>query len=173
MNIWIRHFLIFEGKDRPPEKPTEKFADITIGGSTTSPLLRLCENIFYKGLIVILYSGFCILSAIIELKKRGVYASALIKRRKYWPKYIDKDSIDTHFEGKEVGSIDSLPGKMQNVPFHIFLKTASAYFLLSLPSSKFFCGNRIVKSTSKYPQATCTGRRKKVRSYCACSAGIL
>ena len=92
------------------------------------------KNIFCKGLIVILDSEFCVLRATIELKKRGVYASALIKKRKYWPKYIDGDSIDAHFEGKEVGNMDSLPGKMHNVLFHIFLKTASAHFLLSLPS---------------------------------------
>ena len=87
-------------------------------------------------MIVILDSGFCVLRAIIELKKRGVYVSALIKKRKCWPKYIDGGSIDAHFEGKEIDNKDSLPGKMHNVPFHIFLKTVSVHFLLSMPSSK-------------------------------------
>ena len=84
---------VVEGKDRPPEIPTEKFAGITIGGSITSLLLRLCEKKFHKGLIVISDIGFCILRAIIEPKKRGVYA----KKCKYWLKYIDGDSIDDHF----------------------------------------------------------------------------
>ena len=48
----------------------------------------------------------------------------------YWPKYIDGDSIDAHFEGKEVGSIDSLPEEMHDIPFHIFLKIVSTHFLL-------------------------------------------
>ena len=78
-----------EGRDRPPETTTEKFADITIGGSTTSLLLKLCENIFAEGLIGIFHSAFCVLRAIIELKKRVVYASALIRKFKYWPKYIE------------------------------------------------------------------------------------
>ena len=152
------------------KKTTEKFADITTGGSTTSLLLRLCEKKIHKVLIVILDNGFCILRAIIELKKRGVYASALITKRKYCPKYIDGDSINAHFEGKEVSSIDSLPEKMHNVPFHIFLKRVSAHLL---PSSKKFRGNRIVKSRSKYSQAKCTDGQKKARTYCACSPGIL
>ena len=41
------------------------------------------------------------------------------------------------------------------------LKTVSAHFLLT-----------IVKSTSKYPQATCTGGHKKERTYGTCSPGI-
>ena len=73
--------------------------------------------------------GFYILRAILELEKRGVYASALIKKHKYWLKYIDGDSIDAYFEGKEVGSIDSLPGKMHNVPFHIFAMKEPDYVM--------------------------------------------
>ena len=71
---------IVEGKDRPPQKPKEKFADVTKNGSTTLLLLRLCESIFHTGIVVILDSGFCVLRAIIELKERGVFASALIKK---------------------------------------------------------------------------------------------
>ena len=50
-------------------------------GSTTALLLRLCESAFHIGMFVILDSGFCVLRAIIELKKRGVFASALIKKK--------------------------------------------------------------------------------------------
>ena len=62
---------------------------------------------------------FCVLRAIIELK-RGVFVSSLIMKQKYWPKYIDGDSIDAHFEGKQVGAVDSLLGQMHNIPFHVF-----------------------------------------------------
>ena len=39
-----------------------------------------------------------------------MYSSAVIKKRRYWPKYINGDAIDIHFEGKEIGSVDALPG---------------------------------------------------------------
>ena len=65
---------LLEGTDRPRQKPTEKFTDIPQSGTTTSLLFCLCDSIFYIGMIVILDSGFCVLRAIIELKKRGVFA---------------------------------------------------------------------------------------------------
>ena len=111
---------LVEGKDRPKEKPKEKFSNIAKNGTTTSLLLRLSESIFHIGMVVILDSGFCVLRAIIELKKRGVYASALIKKRRFWPKHIKGEEINSHFDDKEVGHADSLPGKIDNVPFHIF-----------------------------------------------------
>ena len=111
---------IVEGKDRPQQKPKEKFSDVTKNGQTTALLLRLCESIFHIGMIVVLDSGFCVLRAIIELKKRGVFASALIKKRRYWPKYVDGDEIDKHFENKAIGHADSLPGKIHDIPFHVF-----------------------------------------------------
>ena len=66
---------------------------------------------------------------IIELKKRGVFASALIKKRQYWPKYVAGDKIDKHFEDKEIGHVDSLPGKMHDVPFHIIGMKEPDYFM--------------------------------------------
>ena len=48
-----------------------------------------------------------------------MFASALIKKRKYCPKYIDGDAIDAHFEHKPVGPTGSIPGKMHGVTFHI------------------------------------------------------
>jgi len=63
---------------------------------------------------------FCTLKGIIELKKRGVYASTLIKKCKYWPKYIHGDDAKKDFGNKEVGKSDAQPGKMNSVPFHVF-----------------------------------------------------
>jgi hypothetical protein len=70
--------------------------------------------------VVILDSGFCVLKAIIELKKKGVYASALIKKRRYWPRDVPGDDIRRHFDGKQVGHTDQLPGISDGTPFDIF-----------------------------------------------------
>ena len=111
---------LVEGKDRPKQKPPEKFSNVTKKGTTTSLLLRLCESIFHVGMVVILDSGFCVLRALIELKKRGVFASALIKKRKYWPAHVKGDEINKYFDDKEVGYTNSLPGEMDGIPFHIY-----------------------------------------------------
>jgi hypothetical protein len=40
-------------------------------------------------------SGFCVLQIlIIKLASVGAYSSAVIKKRRYWPKYIDNGEID-------------------------------------------------------------------------------
>ena len=52
-------------------------------GPTISLLLHMLAPIFNLGFMVILDSGFCVLKAIIELRKEGVFASALIKKRQY------------------------------------------------------------------------------------------
>ena len=68
---------LVKGKDRPckSSKPVRYEHR-----STISLLLRLTKLLHGTDKIVILDSGFCILSGIIKLMKKGVYASALIKK---------------------------------------------------------------------------------------------
>ena len=58
--------------------------------------------------------------ALIGLKKHGLFAHTLIKKRRYWPKYICGDAIKSHFAGKPVRFMDALPGTLDGVPFYIF-----------------------------------------------------
>ena len=64
-------------------------------GGTASLLLQITNSRFVKGKLVILGKVFCVLKAIVSLKKRGIYASALIKKRRYWSKYIDGSGIQS------------------------------------------------------------------------------
>ena len=72
-------------------------------------------------MVVILDSGFCVLKGLIELWKIGVYASAVIKKRRYWPKYIPGDAIDEYMNDKTVGSTDSLKGTLDGWDYDIFV----------------------------------------------------
>ena len=74
------------------------------------------EPIFEKGNMVVLDSGFCVLKGIVELKKHGVYASTLLKKQKYWPKYIKGDAIKEHFDDKDVGDCDSWKATWRRCP---------------------------------------------------------
>ena len=70
---------LVEGKDAPHagEHPKSKHNNL---GNTVGLLLQILEPTFGRGSIVVLDSRFCVLKGIVELKKRGVYASALIKK---------------------------------------------------------------------------------------------
>ena len=81
----------------------------------------------HSGRVVIMDSGFCVLQALIELLHVGVYSSAVIKKRRYWPKYIDGEGIDQHFQTKEVGQCDSLPGTLSGKSFSIFCMKEENY----------------------------------------------
>ena len=69
-----------------------------------------------------------------ELRKKGVFASALIKKQQYWPKYIRGDEIKQHFENKELGLVDCWAGELDRVKFHIHAMKEPDY-VMSLMST--------------------------------------
>jgi hypothetical protein len=74
----------------------------------------------HSGRVVVMDSGFCVLHALIESLLGSIYSSAVIKKWRYWPKYIDGEGIDQHFQTKEVGQCDSLPETLSGKAFSIF-----------------------------------------------------
>ena len=126
---WIE---LVEGKDRPNQMGPEEFSEK--GGKTVGLMLRMCQPIWHTGKVVILDSGFCVLKGIVELKKVGVYASALIKKRRYWPKYVDGNAINAHFATKDVGDVDAWPGELDGVSYHLFCMKEPDY-VMSLMST--------------------------------------
>ena len=116
---------IVEGKDAPSQI-VPKFNN---QGKTVGLLLHVLEPIFGKGNMMVLDSGFCVLKGIVELKKHGVYASTLIKKWNYWPKYIKGKAIKQHFEWKQVGDCDSWKGNMDEVPFHVYTMKEPDYVM--------------------------------------------
>ena len=89
-------------------------------GKTIGVLLRLTEPVWGTGKLVVLDSGFCVLQGLVELKKKGVYTHALIKKRRYWPRHIPGDDILSHFANKEVGDVDAIRGELDDIPFYIY-----------------------------------------------------
>jgi hypothetical protein len=91
-----------EGGDRPDELPEPEYSE---HGKTAGLLLRLTKSLHNTAKYVVLDSGFCVLKAIVELKKVGVFAGALIKKRRYWPALDAGDAIDSYFDNKQVGDV--------------------------------------------------------------------
>ena len=124
-NMWGSDLV--KGKDHPRQLGQHKYEEL---GSTVGLLLRMLFPIFHLGFVVILDSGFCVLKGIVELCKKGVFASALIKKRRYWLKYIHGDKVKEHFNDKEVGDADSWGDKLEDVPFHVFAMNEPDYVKL-------------------------------------------
>ena len=113
-----------KGKQRLPELDTDSKNKKTI-----NLLLQLCISIYGAGKIVILDSGFCALEGLIALRKVSVFAGALIKKRRYWPKCVMGDKIDVCFTGKEVGSTDSWRGTLVDTQYDIFCMKEPDYVM--------------------------------------------
>jgi Transposase IS4 len=107
---------LVEGKDRPTDRGPPEFNHL---GKTVGLLLRMTRSMWGSGKVVVLDSGFCVLKGLIELRKKGLFAAALIKKRRYWPKYIQGDAVKQHFEGNNVGDADAWNGKFEDIPFYI------------------------------------------------------
>ena len=122
---------LVEGKDLPQQLGIQQYDNF---GSTVGLLLNMLSPIYHKGFIVILDSGFCVLKGIMEFRKKGVFASALIKKRQYWPKYIKGDDIKTHFKNKNEGDANSWAGTLHNITFHVYAMNEPGY-VMSLMST--------------------------------------
>ena len=69
---------------------------------------------------MVLDSGFCVLQGFVELKKNGIYAPALIKKRRYWLKHNPGDAIIKHFNNKEVRETDAIHGELDGVQVYLY-----------------------------------------------------
>ena len=71
-----------EGKDHPQDLGKKEYDNL---GKSVGLLLRLTKAVWGTGKVFVLDSGFCVLKAIIELKKKGLFGATLIKKRCYCP----------------------------------------------------------------------------------------
>ena len=83
---------------------------------TVGLMLQMCEPIFSTGKCVVLDSGFFVSKGITALLEFGVYAAAIIKKRKYWPKGIPGDAIDQYFADKDVTYVDIFEAITEEIP---------------------------------------------------------
>ena len=133
---------LVEGKDA---LPTLQCSTNLLVGKTGDLLLRMLRPIFGTAKVVILDSGFCVLKALIELRKNGVYASAVVKKRRYWPTLVPGDAIDAKFKDEEVGATQSLRGELDGIKYDIFclkepiytMKIMSTYAGLVAPHNPY------------------------------------
>ena len=106
-----------EGKDQPQELGTPEFAGY---GKTAGLMLRMLKSYFGTGKYVILDSGFCILKALIKLKRHGIFACDLIKKQRFWPTGVPGKSIDQYMAGRKVGDVDDVQGTMEDMPYNLW-----------------------------------------------------
>eukprot|EP00804_Cyclotella_cryptica_P001269 CCRYP_012764-RA/>CCRYP_012764-RA protein AED:0.37 eAED:0.03 QI:0/0/0/0.5/1/1/4/0/472 len=89
-------------------------------GKTGGLLLRMLKSCFHSGRYVVLDSGFCVLKALVALHEKGIYAGALIKKRRYWPALVPGEAMDERFAGKSPGECEAITGTLNASPYFIW-----------------------------------------------------
>jgi hypothetical protein len=100
-----------------------------------------------------------VLKALTELRKKGVFAAAVVKKRKYWPKFIDGEAVKLHFQEKAVGDTDCLNGNLNNVPFHVMGLKEAPYVMTMM--STYGTLERVGKETER--NIGPSNRREKIK----------
>ena len=68
------------------------------------------------------------------IEEKGSICGVIDKKRRYWPKYIDGEAIIQHFQDKEVGATDALPGVLDDVPIQVHCMKEPDYVMMPMSS---------------------------------------
>ncbi len=128
-----------EGKDFPCQLGTKEFYAKGGKRKSWSLLLHTLKPIFYTDQYVILDSRFCVLKAIVALKKKGVFATALMKKRGYWHTLVPDQQILEYFNDKIVVSIDKVSGVFDGVKYTIWCMKKPDYVVKIMATDRDLC----------------------------------
>ncbi len=90
-------------------------------------LLEMTEPIHHTGKIVTGNSGFCVVDGVIALHKKGVHGQFLIKKQKYWPKYVPSNHIDEYMSSKPLGYTKTFVQVIDGMHFFIHCTQENDY----------------------------------------------
>lgn len=142
---------LVEGKDHPPQI---KVAHEQLG-KTPGLLVRMTDTIQATNRVVVLDSGFCTLRGLIELRARGVYASVVIKRKRYWPRHVPGDELEQRASSLNIGEHVCRKGTMA-IPGGV---APHPFYLVAMRDSK-----HILKLMATYGTSILEGEAKKRRN---------
>ncbi len=96
-------------------------------------------------------SGFCVLKAIIEHRRKGVFACALIKKRQSWPIGVPGDVMQRRFDRPEVrvGDVDAISGKQDDVPYYLWGMKEPGDYVVRMMAMGGPLGSRLTMSAEK------------------------
>ena len=109
---------LVEVKARPLQAGPLEFEDLD--GKTVGLLLSLMKSYFSTGRYVILDSVFCVLKGLIQLRKKGVFAFAVIKNRIYWPSMVPGKDMDNPFGEVGVGETDAIQVTVEDFIYNLW-----------------------------------------------------
>ena len=109
----------------------------------------MLKTYFGTGKYVILDSGFCVLKALLELKRHGLFACALIKKHCFWPTGVPGVAIDEHMAGKEVESVNAIQGSSEGVVYNLWAMKEPDHVMKMMATGGSLMTNDSCRTTSR------------------------
>ena len=113
---------LVEGRHQPPQD-----APPTPRGSMAVRLDRLTAPLRGRGHIVVLDAASCELDGLVDLAKKGVYAAAVVRKRKCWPRHVPGEDILAYMKDKPVGELHVAQGTLEGVKLNFNCVRHSRY----------------------------------------------
>ena len=66
-------------------------------------------------------SSVCVLKVLSEMRGWGVCGSALIKKRRFWPREVHGDGINDYFRSKNIDDVGCPSGEWNEKEFNTFV----------------------------------------------------
>ena len=104
---------LIEGKAHPLIDGPLEFEDLS--GKNVGLLLHMMKRYFSTGRCVILNYGFCVLKGLIQLRKKGIFACAIINKIRYRPSMVPGKDMEYNFGEVDVGEKYSKQGIVDDV----------------------------------------------------------
>ena len=67
-----------------------------------------------------------------QILKNGVYAASVIKKRRYWPKYVPGDDVDNKLKDNTIGKNRVMSGKLNNEKYNFFIMKEPAFIMKTM-----------------------------------------
>ena len=83
-------------------------------------LLRMIKGYFSTGRYVIIYSDLYVLKGLIQLRKKGIFACDVIKKRRYCLYMVPGKYMEDHFGGVELGNIYFIQGTVDDFVYNLW-----------------------------------------------------
>ena len=74
----------------------------------------MCKPLFGKSHRLVLDSAFCVVEGLHELALRGVYSSAVAKKRRYWPKHVRGKAVQDFMKDKPLAQLHVQRCRLEN-----------------------------------------------------------
>ena len=86
----------------------------------------------------------------VKVRKKELFASALVKKRQYWSKYVDGDTIKECFKNVSVGVTRRLLGELRGEKFDLFCLKEPDYVMILMSTYGSLNANTNQRDSIRY-----------------------